>query len=1410
MLFWYSKLPILLISSTAWAVFQTAAYSQIIRDQTLGVEHSIVTPQEFRDLIEGGAIRGSNLFHSFLEFNVNEGQNVYFANPDGIANILTRVTGGSRTRISGTLGVNGAANLYLINPNGIHFGNNARLDVAGSFIATTADGIKLGQQGLFSATEPEKSNLLTIQPGAFFTNALRQHQARQRGLGGPPHERLPQIRNQGNLAVGSGQGLVLSGDLVTSTGSLVAPGGIVEINGSEIGLWDNASIDVSSPNGGGTVLIGTQQTNRSYIAPNVEISANAIAKGNGGRVILQADQITGFYGTISARGGTISGNGGLIEVSGKENLIFRGNVDTSAVNGFPGTLLLDPRDIIIASGAGDQTVDDLDSSSQLTDGATTTIYESTLEELSGNTNIVLEATNDILLEDLADDSLDLASGIGAVVFTADADRDGVGNFVMADTLSDTIRTHGRSIAISGANLTIGNIDTSIPQVADAGQSITNATIVSNAPGVPLESISGTIANVADVDIYQIFLTGGETFSATTVDGTEVATQLFLFDAGGFGIYSNDNDANCGGCLQSTLPAGNPSSPTAPGIYYLAISGFGIEPVSEGGQIFPDPIFPFSLFVDGSTSVDPATPTGGSFPLSNWDNIRGFDLGNYTIALTGVEAPSATFTESASLPETVNSGSITLNATNGGITAGNLNTAAVEGQGGNLTVTAIDNITFEDSSITTAGSFGSGNINFSSCNLFLRNGTILDASTSGTKDGGNVTITATDTVAIESLSLLQSNAKQGASGNGGIITIDTEALSLRDGVLIISETFGQGDGGTLRIQATDVEVRETSVLSVNVNSSATGNGGELTIDTQSLRVKDGAQISSSTNSSGDGGTVTIGATEVEVSGTAIGFSSGLFSQVTPDATGNGGTLTIDTQRLTVRDGAQISSATFGQGNGGTLTVGATDVELIGISADGRATSGLFSSVQPRAIGDGGTLTVDTQKLTISDGAEVRSATFGNGDAGNLKINATESITLSGVSPIGGRRGGQSSRISANTESMATGIGGDITIDTPTIRLDNGAVITARSRSNFPGGEITVDADTLALTDGAQILTSGSSGGDAGSITINATDTITLSGIDPTYNDRLAILGADRVDPDGEASAIASRAIGDGQAGSINLNTKTFILRDQALATVSSTGTGLAGTLEVNANSIQLDNGSLSAETTAGDQGNITLSDAQLVVLRNNSTITTNAREIATGGNITITTDFLVALENSDITANAIFGPGGNITITTIGIFSDRTSDITASSQLGIDGTVNVNTLDVNPFQALAKLPADVVDTSNQIVTSCAALGGNSFVVTAGGGLPADPAAVLRGQVVVPDLRLMVDEGNTQPVKRRKTRSSLRRRLQYHQDRDQTAITNQKLPIIEAQGWIINDQGIVELVAYPTQISHGSWVNHHSCF
>ena len=77
------------------------------------------------------------------------------------------MTGGNASNILGTLGVDGAANLFLMNPNGILFGENARLDLGGSFVGTTANGVQFGEQGNFSATNPEAPGLLTVNPDDF-------------------------------------------------------------------------------------------------------------------------------------------------------------------------------------------------------------------------------------------------------------------------------------------------------------------------------------------------------------------------------------------------------------------------------------------------------------------------------------------------------------------------------------------------------------------------------------------------------------------------------------------------------------------------------------------------------------------------------------------------------------------------------------------------------------------------------------------------------------------------------------------------------------------------------------------------------------------------------------------------------------------------------------------------------------------------------------------------------------------------------------------------------------------------------------------------------------------------------------------------------------------------------------------
>ena len=110
------------------------------------------------------------MFHSFLEFNVNDGQRVYFANPSGVATIFSRVTGSNISNIFGTLGVNGGADLFFLNPNGILFGPNARLDISGSFHATTAEALVWGNGFQFSAVDPAAPPLLTVNvaPGLQF------------------------------------------------------------------------------------------------------------------------------------------------------------------------------------------------------------------------------------------------------------------------------------------------------------------------------------------------------------------------------------------------------------------------------------------------------------------------------------------------------------------------------------------------------------------------------------------------------------------------------------------------------------------------------------------------------------------------------------------------------------------------------------------------------------------------------------------------------------------------------------------------------------------------------------------------------------------------------------------------------------------------------------------------------------------------------------------------------------------------------------------------------------------------------------------------------------------------------------------------------------------------------------------
>jgi filamentous hemagglutinin family protein len=152
-------------AGTLWviAVSGNYAWGQVASDNTLGTESSLVTsPRLGAFRIDGGATRGTNVFHSFSEFSVPTGGSAYFNNAPNIQNIMTRVTGSSVSNIDGLIRANGTANLFLINPNGIIFGANAKLNINGSFIASTASSVFLADGTEFSATDTQTTPLLTV------------------------------------------------------------------------------------------------------------------------------------------------------------------------------------------------------------------------------------------------------------------------------------------------------------------------------------------------------------------------------------------------------------------------------------------------------------------------------------------------------------------------------------------------------------------------------------------------------------------------------------------------------------------------------------------------------------------------------------------------------------------------------------------------------------------------------------------------------------------------------------------------------------------------------------------------------------------------------------------------------------------------------------------------------------------------------------------------------------------------------------------------------------------------------------------------------------------------------------------------------------------------------------------------
>lgn len=483
---------------------------------------------------------------------------------------------------------------------------------------------------------------------------------------------------------------------------------------------------------------------------------------------------------------------------------------------------------------------------------------------------------------------------------------------------------------------------------------------------------------------------------------------------------------------------------------------------------------------------------------------------------------------------------------------------------------------------TLGSNNGGGIFLQASQLILRDGSFVSAGTGGTGQGGTVSVNASDFVEVSGTTpdgqrpsgLGTDTVGVGAAGN---LNITTRQLIVQGGGVVSAGTRGKGAGGNLTVIASDsVELTGTTAdnqfpSGLFARSRGEANGGKLTIITRRLIVRDGATASTSTSDAGNAGDLIVHASEgVEVRGTSAKDNpSGLFTQVNPTAQGDGGNLIIQTGRLIVEGGAQVSAATLGNGRGGTLSVNASDfVELIGTSAKGIPSRLTTQTESAMSAGD---LRIDTGQLIVRDGAQVEAGTFAEGQGGTLIVNASKLVQVMGTSANGKTASG------LFVETSGAGAAGNLRIDTEQLNVQDRATISMKSEGTGRAGNLEVTAGSISLENQGFIVATTLSG-DGGNLTLQVKDLVLMRhGSQISATAGTAQAGGDggniTIDADfivavpKEDSDITANAY-TGQGGSINITTQGLYgleLRPRLTSLSDITASsefGVNGTVQIN--------------------------------------------------------------------------------------------------------------------------------------------------------------------------------------------------------------------------------------------------------
>ena len=1010
-----------------------------------GTTSTTVTPTAEGVEINNGDVAGSNLFHSFDRFSIPTGTEAHFNNPDSISNIFSRVTGGNVSNINGILKANGTANLFLINPAGIVFGEGARLQIGGSFYGSTADSIVF-PDGEFSANL-DNPPLITVNApiGLNFRDAP-QPITNEANFGtveavidpGTEIEYTAIVEIAG-LEVAEGKNITLVGGDINLQGSgTTAPGGNIELGG----LSESGTVGINSDGS----LSFPEDTARS----NVSLTENALVdvRGDGnGFIRVYAENLT-----LTDKGRLY---GGIAEGMGREDAVA-------------GDIIIDATESVQIVGTGDfpegtsQRVDTGIISQVGLPPALRTTENSTAIGQGGS--IVVNT-----------DSLDISVNDAGIFSLAH----GVGDSGMVDVRANTINitdtaigtiTFGRGDALD-VNLNADTID------------LNNGNLISQIIGETAEGNGGDINVTARVYRMNGGFIGTDNGSLNQGDAGDInitaresidlesVTMLSIIQPGAAGDSGN---------VRFVAPEINISQTS----FYSFISTENrSNREGNGGNITLEARDSINIGINGQLfATVPQDSTG--------------DAGNISLTAPNISLEGASVIASTSGEG--NGGNLTVTASNAleMDSESKLFSQVGEtgvGNAGSISVFA-RSVNLDDKSFILSDTDGVGDSGMISLNieesLSVRGESAIVAGVkeNGFGDGSDIAIASLNILVTGGAGISSGTRGQGNSGN---ILIDTDVLTLRDFAAIASSTsqVARGTGGEITINANSITLDKSS--GINAFTSSVFDGGEITIAANTLELTRGGTVFTGANSTGNAGNIVLNiaqsisadgansptARPADLEPTPDPFSdfligrTGLFANTSDVSQGNGGSIFVDTNDIDLANNAEIGADSFGTGAGGSIALLGETLDLNGGIISARTLSGERgninlqirdrillennSSVSAEALreANGGNITIDTEFIIATPNQNsdiVASAAQGNG--GNININAEAllGIEQGELNPV-------TNDINASSEF---GLDGSIAISTPDV---NSLRETAELSDNVVATEIVAASNACRADD-----------------------------------------------------------------------------------------------------------------------------------------------------------------------------------------------------------------------------------------------------------------------------------------------------------------------------------------------------------